>query len=117
LEPAVTDRSDLKRQYKESRPAMGVFVVRNTRNGRFIVHSAVNLKGGMNRLRVEITPSTNPNVELLADWKAMGPEAFEIRVLDELEPKDEPGWDSTDDLAELKKIWVERLVSEGGRPY
>lgn len=113
----MTTRSELKRAYKESMPAMGVFVIRNLRNGRFLVHSARNLQGGMNRLRVEITPSTNPNVELLADWTAMGRDAFEIRVLDELEPKDEPGWDPTEDLEELKAMWVARLTAEGGRSY
>ena len=113
----MTTRSELKRAYKESTPAMGVFVIRNLRNGRFLVHAARNLQGGMNRLRVEITPSTNPNVELLADWNAMGREAFEIRVLDELEPKDEPGWDPTEDLEELKAMWKARLTAEGGRSY
>jgi hypothetical protein len=113
----MTTRSELKRAYKESTPAMGVFVVRNLRNGRFLVHAARNLQGGMNRLRVEITPSTNPNVELLAEWTAMGREAFEIRVLDELEPKDEPGWEPTEDLEELKAMWVARLTAEGGRTY
>lgn len=110
-------RDELKRAYKESTPAMGVFVIRNLRSGRFLVHAARNLQGGMNRLRVEITPSTNPNVELLADWSAMGREAFEIRVLDELEPKDEPGWDPNEDLEELKAMWVARLTAEGGRVY
>ncbi len=112
-----TDRAALKRQYREAKEPMGVFVIRNLRNGRFLVHAARNLQGGMNRLRVEITPSTNPNVELLADWTAMGREAFEIRVLDELEPKDEPGWDPTEDLEELKPMWVARLTAEGGRSY
>ena len=113
----MTTRSELKRAYKESTPAMGVFVVRNLRNGRFLVHAARNLQGGMNRLRVEITPATNPNAELLADWQSMGKEAFEIRVLDELEPKDEPGWDPTEDLEELKAMWVARLTAAGGRSY
>jgi len=113
----MTTRSELKRAYKETTPAMGVFVIRNLRNGRFLVHAARNLQGGINRLRVEITPSTSPNVELLADWEAMGREAFEIRVLDELEPKDEPGWDPTSDLEELKAIWVAKLTGEGGRSY
>lgn len=110
-------RSELKRDYKQSTPAMGVFVIRNLRNGRFLVHAARNLQGGMNRLRVEITPSTNPNAELLADWQAMGKEAFEIRVLDELEPKDEPGWDPAADLEELKAMWIAKLTAEGGRSY
>ncbi len=110
-------RSELKREYKNATPAMGVFVVRNTRNGRFQLHASRNLKAGMNRLAVEITPSTRPNRELERDWETMGRDAFEIRVLDVLEPRDEPGWDPTDDLEQLKAMWQARLVDEGGTPY
>jgi hypothetical protein len=111
------NRSELKRAYKDSAPAMGVFVIRNTRNGRFMLHATRNLAGGMNRLKVEITPSPNPNVALQDDWRAMGPGAFEIRTLDELEPNEEPGWNPDDDLAELKALWQDRLVAEGGTSY
>jgi hypothetical protein len=113
----MTSRSELKRAYKEVRPPMGVFVIRNVRNGRFLLHATTNLKGGMNRLRVEITPSTNPNVALKTDWDTMGAAAFDVRVLDELEPKDAPGWDASADLAELKALWHARLVAEGGTSY
>ncbi len=112
----MTTRSELKRAYKQSAPPMGVFVIRNTRNGRFEVRAARNLHGGMNRLNVEVTPSTNPNLALRADWAAMR-EAFEVRVLDVLEPKDVPGWDPADDLEALRAMWHARLVEEGGTPY
>ncbi len=110
-------RSELKREYRGTKPAMGVFVVRNRRNGRFQLHASRNLKAGMNRLSVEITPSTRPNRELQRDWETMGRDAFEIAVLDVLEPKDEPGWDPADDLEQLRAMWHARLVEEGGTPY
>lgn len=110
-------RSELKRDHKNAPPRMGVFLVRNKTNNRFQVHATRNLHGGMNRVRFEITPSTNPNVELLKDWKALGPGAFEIKALDELEPKDVPGWDPTSDLEELEALWRARLLAEGATPY
>ncbi len=110
-------RRELKQEYRRTAPAMGVFVVRNTRNGRFQLQASSNLKAGMNRLAVEITPSTRPNRELLRDWETMGREAFEIRVVDVLEPKDEPGWDPTEDLEQLEAMWQARLEEEGGTPY
>ncbi len=110
-------RRELKREHKETAPRMGVFVVRNTRSGRFQVHASRNVDAGMNRLRFEITPSTNPNVALQADWRTLGPEAFELRVLDVLEPKDVPGWDPADDLEQLRALWHDRLVAQGGTPY
>jgi hypothetical protein len=113
----MTNRSERKRAYKNSVQPMGVLIVRNTRNGRFQLHVSRNLTAGINRLGFEITPSTNPNPELLADWKAMGPAAFEIAVLEQLEAKDEPGWDPTDDLDTLRAMLRARLVEEGATPY
>lgn len=113
----MKSRSDLKREYKERKRPMGVFLVRNRRSGRFQVHAALDLQAAMNRLRAEITPATNPNLELLRDWKAMGAEAFEVRVLDELKPRDVPGWDPREDLAELAAMWREKLAGEGGASY
>jgi hypothetical protein len=110
-------RQELKRDARELKPAMGVLVIRNLRNGRFQILPSVNLKGAMNRLRGEITPSTNPNLALREDWQTMGPDAFEIRVLDELKPKDAPGWDPADDLKELATMWRDKLIAEGGTPY
>jgi hypothetical protein len=112
-------RDELKRAYKESKPEMGVLVIRNTRTGRFDVRASVNLRGTMNRLNVEVTPSTNPNRALQDDWRALGREAFEVKVLDVLEPPaDAPaGWDAKADLAELERMWRERLAAEGGVPY
>ena len=110
-------RSELRREYKASAPAMGVFVVRNLRNRRFELHATRNLKAGMSRLGFEITPSTRPNRELQRDWESMGQDAFAIEVLDVLEPKDEPGWDPAEDLEQLKALWHARLVGEGGTPY
>jgi hypothetical protein len=113
----VTSRADLKRAYQERKAPMGVLVIRHLASGRFLLHAALDLQAGLNRLQVEITPSTNPNRALLADWQADGREGFEIRALDELAPKEEPGRDPREELAALKALWHERLVAEGGVPY
>jgi hypothetical protein len=113
----MTTRKELQDAYRKHRPPMGVFVLRNVKNGRFQVHASTNLPARMNRLRVEITPATNPNRALLDDWLAMGWDAFEVRVLDVLEPRDDPGWDPAEDLEELARMWRERLAAEGGTPY
>ena len=110
-------RAEHKRDYKSAPPAMGVVLVRNLRNGRFIVEASRNAMGRVNRFKFEITSSTNVNPQLQADWRTMGPDAFEIRVLDELKPKDVPGWDPAEDLEQLKSMWHTRMIEEGGTPY
>lgn len=113
----MTSRADLKRAWKERKAPMGVLVIRHRASGRFLLHASLDLRAGLNRLQVELTPSTNPNLALLADWQADGREGFEIRALDELAPRDEPGWDAREELEALRALWQERLVAEGGTPY
>jgi hypothetical protein len=113
----MTDRNELKRQFKERKVPMGVFLIRNVAANRWLVRSARNLPAAMNKLAVEVTPSTNPNVALQQDWRALGPAGFEVRILDLLEPRDEPGWDPGEDLEALAAMWRERLAAEGGVPY
>jgi hypothetical protein len=113
----VTSRADLKRAWKERKVPMGVLVIRHRASGRFLLHASLDLPARLNRLQVEVTPSTNPNRALLADWLADGREGFEIRALDELAPRDEPGWDAGEELEALRALWQERLAAEGGTPY
>jgi hypothetical protein len=110
-------RSELKRDYKNAAPRMGVLLVSNKTNQRFLVRATQNLQGGLNRIRFELTYATSLNRELVSDWKALGPGAFEIEVLDELEPKDVPGWDPESDLEELEAMWRARLIAEGATSY
>lgn len=113
----MSSRSELKQQWKERKTPMGVFLIRNVAANRFLVRSARNLPAAMNRLLVEVTPSTNPNLALQRDWRELGPAGFEVRVLDELAPKDLPGWDPAEDLEALAAMWRERLAADGGVPY
>jgi len=113
----MATRRELKQQFKDRKTPMGVFLIRNVAANRFLVRVARNLPAAMNRLLVEVTPATNPMVALQQDWRALGPAGFEVRVLDVLEPKDEPGWDPADDLEALAALWRDRLAAEGGVPY
>ena len=113
----MATRRELKQQSKERQAPMGVFLIRNVAANRWLVRPARNLTAAMNKLAIEVTPSTNPNVALQRDWQALGPAGFEVRVLDVLEPKDVRGWDPADDLEALAAMWRERLAAEGGVSY
>jgi hypothetical protein len=67
----MTDRAELKRQFKERKTPMGVLLIRNVAANRFLVRPAQNLQAAMNRLAIEVTPSTNPNLALQQDWRAL----------------------------------------------
>jgi hypothetical protein len=105
------------RQYKETLPPAGVFRVRNTAAGKSLVGSSVNLSGTLNRHRFQLEHGSHPSRELQADWSALGPDAFQFEVLDQLKPSDKPDYDATEDLRVLKVLWIEKLTASGELLY
>ena len=111
------DRKALIREYKQTPQPAGVYCVRNTATGKSLIGSSVNLPGMLNRQRFQLEHGSHPDRELQSDWKTLGPEAFEFEVLDRLKPRDEPGYDPTEDLRTLKEMWLEKLQAAGEPLY
>ncbi len=103
------DRKALSRQYKETPRTMGVGVVRNTTNGCVLLVVGADLPSLLNRHRAQLRLRAHRNRALQHDWNTAGADAFEFSVLDTLTPKDVPGYDPTDDLAELEALWLDKL--------
>ena len=113
----TADRKALIRQYKETPRPMGVGRVHNTRDDKSLVVKSRDLPSFLNRNRAQLRIGSHPNQELQKDWQALGEESFAFEVLDTLTPKDEPGYDPTDDLAVLETMWLEKLDSCEPRGY
>jgi hypothetical protein len=105
------DRKALTRAYKESVRPMGVYRVRSTESGRSIVAASRDLPSALNRQRAQLRMNGHPDKALQKEWAASGGDTFVFEVLDTLEPTDEPGYDPTDDLDALEKMWLERLTT------
>ena len=111
------ERKSRIREYKETPRPAGIYQIRNTANGRVLIGSAVDVPGKLNRYRFQLRLGSHPDAELQADWNALGEEAFDLSVLDRLEPRDESSYDPTEDLAALEEMWRERLAAAGESLY
>ena len=112
------DRKALKRDYKESNRAMGVFQLRNRANGKVFVGSTVNLPAMRNRLRMELNAGGHlMHPVLQSEWRECGEAAFDFEVLEELAPLEEPGARLTEDLKVLEAIWLEKLQPYDEKGY
>jgi hypothetical protein len=111
------DRKTLKREYKQARHVMGIFCVRNLVNGRSFVGSTANLSAMLNRQRAQLSMGVHANRALQKDWDELGSAAFEFDILDELKPREQPGYDSTADLQALEELWLDRLSPYEERGY
>lgn len=111
------DRKARTREYKDtSRPA-GVYRVRNSVAGKSLIGSTTDLPGMLNRQRFQLENGSHPDREMQGDWSELGSDGFEFETLDQLESSDDPAYDPAEDLAVLKKMWIEKLVSSGETLY
>jgi len=96
---------------------MGVYRVRNTKNGRCLVGASADLPAILNRQRAQLRLGSHPNRQLQQDWNELGPEAFEFEVVDTLTASDRPDYDPSADLRALEELWLEKLSPFDERGY
>jgi hypothetical protein len=111
-------RRELKREYKESKPDMGVFMIRSKSSGKTYIEATRNLKSGINRARFTLNFGSHLHSDLQADWNKKGEADFEMEILEILEYKeDKPEADYTDELQLLRDMWEEKYKKEEVEVY
>lgn len=102
-------RSELKKQYRETPPPMGVYAIRCLSSGRVIVEASMNVHAAMNRARFELDRKAYRNKPLQQDWTAFGPDHCRFDIIDLVKPRDDPAFDPKAELAGLLAVWREEL--------
>ena len=105
------------REYKNTPRPMGVYQIKNQVNGKVLIGSSLNLPGILNRFKTELKMGSCRNNDLQKEWNQFGPEVFEFKEIEILEPKDDPAYDPTEDLHVLEELWTEKLSPFGDKGY
>jgi group I intron endonuclease len=113
----MIDKSELKKKYKQTLTPMGVYQLKNLVNGKILVGSSKNLPARKNRFEMELSYEGFTNKELQLDFKQYGKENFLFEVLDNLEPKEDPAYNYTEDLKTLEELWIEKLQPFNEKGY
>jgi len=108
------NRSEAKKDYKQSKRPMGVYRVRNMQNGKSYVGFSTDLQARMNRQKSELKFGSHRNKELLGEWKSFGESSFEFEVLDELEHDENSKADPVEELRLLSEMWIRKIEKDGG---
>jgi hypothetical protein len=114
---AITMNSELKRQYKENLPPMGIYQIRNLVTGKVFIGRAQNLPGIINSQRFQLKMGAHKNSALQSDWKKYGEDQFAFEVLDELNRNGQPEQDYLKELALLEDMWLDKLKPYGETGY
>lgn len=112
----MVNRKELKRRYKETPRAAGVYRILNSRTGKALIGTSIDVPAMLNRQRSQLRTGGHPNRTLQQDWNHEGADAFIFEVLDTLTPRDEPGFDPHEELRLLEQLWLEKLaLADNGR--
>jgi hypothetical protein len=111
-------KKELTMQYKQTKPPMGLFMIRSKTNNKYYLEGTQDLRGKMNGALVRLSGGMHPNRELQKEWSELGRDNFTAEILETLEyDKDESKTDYTDDLKLMQMICEEKFAAEGLAAY
>lgn len=110
-------KKELKREYRQSHPTMGVYEIRNRVNEKVFIASALNLPGALNGSKLQLSAGSHPNKTLQSEWREFGSDNFAFEILDELAATEGPDHDYRADVAFLEDFWLEKVRPYGERGY
>ena len=111
------DNKQLKRDFKENPRPSGVFLIRNTVNGKVFVGTGLDITGIINRYRFDLTKGSHHNKKLQAEWNEFGGEKFDFEIVDQISPPEGDAPDPRADLKVLEELWLEKLQPFDERGY
>lgn len=111
-------RKELKSQYKDLKPDMGLYLIRCEETKKYHLETTKNLKGHMNGAAFKLETGNHPVRELQKEWKALGKDKFSVGIAEHLEYKEDAEDSYYDqELLLMKMLWEEKLKEEGMTAY
>lgn len=105
----VQQRKEAIRQYKERRQLGGVCRYVHVQSGRFLLFAEPDIVAAQNRFAFMQKTGSCPHLQLQADWKQDGPQAFRLEVMEELScGEGQTAAAFRADLKELLSLWQEK---------
>ncbi len=116
-------KKELASAYVQSFRPMGVYQIRNVKNGKILVLGSMDLTGARNRLEFMRQSNLNNIHELKQDWNEYGGDSFVFEELDQIKPREEILNDRSElneyqeEVDALLELWIEKLQPFGDKGY
>jgi len=103
----MKSRKELKAEYKENIPKMGVFQIRNTQNNKVLIDQSVDVQAKWNRHNTELKFGSHRNKNLQQDWDVLGASCFVFEMVSELAHDDD--LDLKNELKQLHDLVLDEM--------
>ena len=109
----MINKRQITKDYKLQRQPAGIFAVHNIADNKMFIGTSKDLPAVLRRFDFTLKMGSFPFDGLIEDYKRVGEKNFEVKVLDELEIKDETEQEIDKELKALEEMWIEKLRNEG----
>ena len=108
----MLNKKQISKDYKQQKQPAGIYAVHNKVDSKMYIGTSKNLPAVIRRFEFTLQMESFPYQELIDDYKKLGKDNFEIKILDELELKNETEKEIDTELMSLEEMWIEKLKSE-----
>lgn len=106
-------KKEMLKEFRKRKEIGGVYSILNERTERRLIQSTTTIEKAESQLAFARATGLCVHPLLADDWKAFGPEAFALEILETLEKKDtETPEEFTDNVRTLETLWRERFPRE-----
>ena len=109
----MINKKQIKEDYKSKRQPVGIFAVHNLHDNKMFIGTSKDLPSVLKRFEFTLNMGSFPFQNLIDDYKKLGENNFAIKILDELEVKDESDREIDKELEALEEMWIDKLKKEG----
>lgn len=109
----MLNKKQITKDYKQQKQPAGIYAVHNKVDNKMYIGTSKNLPAVIRRFEFTLQMESFPYQQLIDDYKKLGKQYFEIKILDQLEINNENDKELTAELNELEELWIEKLKSEG----
>lgn len=111
-ESKMINKKQISKDYKQQKQPAGIYAVHNKVDNKMYIGKSKNLPAVVRRFEFTLQMESFPYQELIDEYKKLGKDNFEIKILDELELKNETEKEIDTELNSLEELWIEKLKSE-----
>ena len=109
----MINKKQIIKDYKSQKQPAGIFAVHNLADNKMFIGTSKDLPAVLRRFEFTLKMGSFPFDGLIEDYKKLGEKNFEVKVLDELEIKNETEREIDRELKALEELWVEKLKHDG----
>lgn len=113
----MIDKKQIIKDYKQQKQPAGIYAVHNKVDNIMYIGTSKNLPAVLRRFEFTLKTGGFPYQQLVDDYKRLSAANFDIKVIDELEAKDETEKELDAELDSLQEMWIEKLKKDGVQFY